>query len=179
MKNIVALTTCALLSTCAADGQGQFLFNTHDPEAGNLLTFVFHGELASGNDLFVEVLAGTDGQHLIPLEPLLALNRTGAEAGFTNPFSAIYTVPGMAAGQAAVVTYIGFQGTSAAMAVASSGLHYSTAPVALTESPTPPNEVLLGRDTILIDTPEPSTCTLLILGAIGVISWRYSMSATV
>ena len=47
------------------------------------------GAAISGSDWFVEVLAGKDANSLTSLTPTLALNRTGAGAGFANPFSAV------------------------------------------------------------------------------------------
>src|ERR1039457_4255282 len=106
MKKLM-ITAIALLMACAAYGQGQFFFNTHDITAGNVLTFVDGrtGNGTSGPDFFVEVLAGADASHLTALTPALALNRTGAGAGFANPFSATYTVAGMAGGTSATVGY--------------------------------------------------------------------------
>jgi hypothetical protein len=164
-----------VFASVAAQGQGQFLFNTHDPTAGNVLTF--YGPdcvtLASGPDLFVEVLAGPDANSLVRLAPLLSLNRTGAGAGFTNPFSEIYTVPGMVGGSSAVVGYREFQGTSYATATFKIGLGLATAPVVLTEPPTPPNEVALGTHFVTNLCPEPPTWTAGLLGVAIILLFRF------
>ena len=162
----------ACIATSAAYGQGQFFLNTHDPTTGNVLTFVLNGAPATGTDVFVEVLAGTDSLHLNPLTPLLALNRTGAGAGLTSPFGQVYTVPGMTAGQTATVAVLGFQGTSPATATLTSGIQ-ALGIVTLTEPPTPPNEVITGTKSILIPVmPEPSSWILIAVGAVGLLSLR-------
>src|SRR5438045_2121387 len=104
MKKLI-LFAAALVTGFTAYGQGQFIFNTHDPAHGNDVFFVFNGAPAAGSDLFVQVSAGPDATHLTALTPLLPLNRTGAGAGYTQPFSATYTVPGMGNGTSAVVAY--------------------------------------------------------------------------
>lgn len=163
------ITVAALMIATAAYGQGQFIFNTHDLAQNNNVTFTVGGQPASGADLWVQVSAGPDASHLTALTPLLPLNRTGAGAGYTQPFSATYTVAGMANGTSATVAYQGFQGTSLATATATSALTLATSPVTLVEpGPTPANEVALGVHTgataIAIGVPEPTT---LALGAIG------------
>jgi hypothetical protein len=124
-----------LIAPTGVFGQGQFLFNTHDPSAGNNIIFYFNGAPATGPDLFVQVFAGPDPAHLQPVTGTLAgplpLNRTGAGAGYPNPFSDIYTVPGMAAGTMAIVGYSAFQGTSWSTATAQSGISLATSPVTL------------------------------------------------
>jgi hypothetical protein len=166
MKAVVVLYAAIAFASVAALGQGQFFFNTHDLTAGNVLTFVFNGMPASGNDLFVEVSAGPEAQHLTPLTPLLALNRTGAGAGFTSPFSQVYTVSGMTAGQTATVAVNMFQGTSSVTATFS--MFAVLGVVQLTEPPTPPNEVAIGAKTIAV-VPEPSTWAMLLLGLGGLV----------
>jgi len=167
MKKLI-ITAAALMTACAAYGQGQFIFNTRNTAIGNDVTFTLNGQPATGNDLFVQVSAGPDATHLTALTPLLPLNRTGAGAGYTQPFSATYTVPGGLNGTSAVVAYQAFQGTSLATATASSPVTFSTSPVSLVEpGPTPANQVLLGTHTgagAIGIVPEPAT---LALGAIG------------
>ena len=149
------------------------MFNTHDPTTGNVVSFALCGELASGPDFFVAVLAGPDASHLTPLSPTLPLNRTGAGAGFTNPFAQIYTVPGMTAGTSAVIGYEMYQGTSLADATMTLPLGLALSPVVLTEPPSIPNEVALGTHTIAIvsNCPEPATWMLGLLG-LGVMTCR-------
>ena len=89
MKAVVVLFAAIVFASVAALGQGQFLFNTRDLSASNNVMFCFNGP-ASGADLFVEVLAGPDASHLVPLSPLLPLNQTGADIGYTNPFGQTY-----------------------------------------------------------------------------------------
>jgi hypothetical protein len=73
-------------ASVAASGQGQFFFDTHVLALGNDVHFVMpDGSPASGPDLFVEVLAGRNTDTLMPLLPLLALDRKGASAGYTDP----------------------------------------------------------------------------------------------
>jgi len=171
MKKLM-ITAAALMVACAAYGQGQFFFNTHDTTAGNVLTFVgIDGKGVTGADFFVEVLAGKDAASLTALTPTLALNRTGAGAGFANPFSATYTVAGMAGGTSAVVGYRAYQGTSFANAAVKSGLQMATSPVVLTEPPTPPNEVALGTHTVTL-VPEPATLALGLLGLGTILAFR-------
>jgi hypothetical protein len=168
MKKLI-MTAAALMVAVATYGQGQFIFNTHDASIGNNVTFKYNGAAATGSDLFVQVFAGPDAAHLTPLaagvnvQGPLPLNRTGAGAGYTNPFSDTYTVAGMAGGQSAVVGYQAFKGSSLATATATSPLTLATSNVALTEPPTPPNEVVLGAQTVTI-VPEPATLALGLLG---------------
>jgi hypothetical protein len=170
MKGLV-LALALLIATSAAYGQGQFFFNTHDLTEGNVLYFVANGVPASGNDLFAEVWAGPDAQHTAALTPLLALNRPGAGAGFTSPFSATYIVPGMTAGQTAIVGVIGFQGTSSDTAINSSGLVF-LGNVVLTEPPTPPNEAAIGTKIVFITIDEPGTWSLVLIGFAVLLVWR-------
>jgi hypothetical protein len=95
MKKLM-ITAIALLMVCAAYGQGQFFFNTHDITAGNVLTFVGGDGTTKiqGTDFNLEVLAGKDANSLTALTPTLAIG-TGTHIGFANPFSATYTVAGM------------------------------------------------------------------------------------
>jgi len=166
MKKLIT-TAAALMTAAAVYGQGTFLFNTHDVSAGNNVTFTLNGSPATSanNDLFVEVLAGKDASSLVALTPTLPLNRTGAGAGYTNPFSNIYTVAGMAGGSVATVGYRAYQGSSYAAGTATSKLTIADATVTLTEPPTPPNEVALGTHTIgIVTVPEPGTLALGLLG---------------
>jgi len=164
MKKLI-ITAAALMIAAAAYGQGQFLFNTRDISAGNNVTFTFNGAPATGADLFVDVLAGKDQAGLVKVGDALPLNRTGAGAGYTNPFSGIYTVPGTSGGQAVLVGYRAYQGTSYATATATSPLAVASSLTTLTEPPTPPNEVALGTVANVITTvPEPSTLALGLLG---------------
>ena len=163
MKAVAAVFAAIAFASVAARGQGQFLFDTHDPTAGNDVRLFYPDcQPASGPDLFVEVLAGPDAATLMPLTPLLSFNRTGADAGYPSPFAQIYTVPGMAGGMSALVGYRFFQGTSWNSAVAKSSLALAPTPVALSEPPTPPNEVALGMQ--IFGCPEPPTWVLALLG---------------
>jgi hypothetical protein len=138
-----------------------------------VITFTANGAPASGNDLFVEVSAGPDASHLTPLTPLLALNRTGAGAGLTSPFSQTYTVPGMTAGQTATVAVNMFQGTSSATGSIAGVIVVGV--VELTEPPTPPNEVATGLKTIAV-VPEPGALAMLVLG-VGAIVFTFPRRA--
>jgi PEP-CTERM motif len=176
MKKLMIMAA-ALLVACAAYGQGQFFFNTHDTAAGNVVQFTVGGKLADNTtpNLFVQVSAGADATHQTALTPLMPLNQSpGAKAGYINPLSQTFTVPGMAGGSSAVVTYQGFQGTSLASAGSNvSPIGSSTSPVALTEPPTPPNEVALGTHTLNISlVPEPATLALGLLGLGTILAFR-------
>src|SRR4051812_23770843 len=110
MKTVAVLFAAVAVTCVPALGQGTFLFNTHDLLGGNVVTFVdCSGNRVSGPDFFVAVFAGPDVNHLAPLNPVLSLDRTGAGAGFTDPFRQIYTVPGMPSGTGAIVAYQAFQ----------------------------------------------------------------------
>jgi hypothetical protein len=171
MKKLM-ITAAALMMAMSAYGQGSFLFNTRDIAAGNNITFSLGGAPATGADLQVEVLAGADANSLKPLTPLLPLNRTGAGAGYTSPFSQIYEVPGLSSGNA-VVAYRAFQGTSYDSAANKSELQMATSPVALTLPPTPPNEVALGTKDVSIGViPEPATLALGLLGLGSLLFFR-------
>lgn len=172
MKKLM-ITAAALMVACAAYGQGQFFFNTHDTTAGNVVTFMYNNALVDATvpNAFVQVSAGPDASHLTALTPLMPLNNTGAKAGYINPLSQIFTVAGMAGGSSAVVGYQGFLGTSLASATAVSGQQLSTSPVVLTEPPTPPNEVALGTHSVVI-TPEPTTLALGLLGLGTILAFR-------
>jgi len=165
MKKLI-ISASALFIAVAAHGQGQFLFNTRDIAAGNNVTFNFNGAPATGSDLFVEVLAGKDQASLTALAGTLPLNRTGTGAGYTSPFSGIYTVPGLAGGTSALVGYRAFQGTDYATSTAKSDLQLATANITLSEPPTPPGEVALGVKTVAFGStvPEPTTLALGFLG---------------
>jgi MYXO-CTERM domain-containing protein len=170
MKKLIITAAALMVAAAAAYGQGQFLFNTHDTSATppNNVQFTFNGQPATGSDLFVQVLAGKDAASLAPVTGTLGsnlpLNRpAGKGAGYTNPFSDIYTVPGMAGGSSATVGYVAYQGSSYATAVNKSALTLATSPIALTEPPTPPSEVALGTQTVSI-VPEPATWALGLLG---------------
>jgi hypothetical protein len=172
MKKLM-ISAAALMIAVAAHGQGQFLFNTRDIAAGNNVTFMFNGALATGTDLFVEVLAGKDAASLVPLAGTLPLNRTGAGAGYTSPFSNIYTVPGLAGGTSALVGYRAFQGATYAASSAKSELQLATANVTLSEPPTPPNEVALGVKSVSFAViPEPATLALGLLGLGSLLMFR-------
>jgi len=176
MKKLI-ITAAAFMMAVAAYGQGQFLFNTHDVAGGNNVTFTLNGAPATGNDIFVEVLAGADKASLTPVTPTLAVNRTGAGAGYTSPFSAIYTTA-LASGNA-VVGYRAFQGTSYDTAANKSDLittvlgTQTPLSVALTTPPTPPNQLLLGAGAVTINSvPEPGTLALGLLGLGSVLLFR-------
>ena len=137
MKAVAAVFAAIAFASVAARGQGQFVFNTHDPTAQNDVIFAPCGYPVSSPDFFVAVFAGPDASHRSPLSPTLALNRTGAGAGYTSPFAEIYTVPGMAAGASAVVGYQMFQGTTLADAIARGPVALATAqivPITITRS---------------------------------------------
>jgi len=154
-----------MMVAAAAYGQGQFLFNTHDVAFGNNVTFTLNGALATGSDLWVDVLAGKDAASLAVVGDKLPLNRTGAGAGYTNPFSGIYTVAGMAGGSVATVGYRAYQGASFAAATAKSDLQTASSTITLSEPPTPPGEVLLGAKAVgIVTVPEPGTLALGLLG---------------
>jgi len=170
MKKLIITAAALMVAAAAAYGQGQFLFNTHDTGAGNVVNFTIGGAPATGNDLFVAVMAGPDASHLtdvsktgVNVQGPLPLNRTGGGAGYTNPFSDIYTVAGMAGGSSAVVAYQAFKGTALIGSTQVSPLTFAGSNVSLTEPPTPPNEVALGTHTIAI-VPEPGTLALGLLG---------------
>jgi len=163
MKKLM-ISAAALMIAVAAHGQGSFLFNTRDIAAGNNVTFQFNGAPATGSDLFVEVLAGKDAASMIPLAGTLPLNRAGAGAGYTQPFSQIYSLPGVASGDV-LVGYRAFQGATYAGSSAKSELQMALSPVTLTVAPTPPNEVSLGvKSVAFAAVPEPATLALGFLG---------------
>jgi hypothetical protein len=141
-------------------GQGQFLFNTLDLASNNRLAFTYEGMWASGSDLVLQVFAGPDIAHLIPLEPLLPLNQTGALVGFTNPTMQLFEVPGMPGGTAAIIRYGAFEGISWETASTRSYLGLSLDPVTLTKPPSNPNVVHLGVRVVPMGLPEPGTLTL-------------------
>jgi hypothetical protein len=172
MKKLM-ITAAALMIAVATHAQGSFLFNSRDIAFGNNLTFVMPGgALATGADLFVEVLAGADIAGLKALTPTLPLNRTGAGAGYTNPFSNIYTVPGLATGNA-IVGWRAYQGTSYDTSLVRSDLFTSATPVALTQAPTPPNEAVLGVQAVQLNAvPEPATLALGLLGLGSLLMFR-------
>lgn len=180
MKKLI-IAAAAFMVAVAAYGQGQFLFNTRDIAAGNNVQFSLNGAPATGSDIFVEVLAAADAAGLAtatPLAPALPLNRTGAGAGYTSPFSQIYTTT-LASGNA-FVGYRAYQGSSYATATATSPLITTvlggTTPltVALATAPTPPNEITLGAGTVAIGgaVPEPGTLALGLLGLGSVLLFR-------
>jgi hypothetical protein len=155
----------ALVTVAGARGQGMVLFDTHDLANGSdVRVFDQNGNPLSGPDLFLEVLAGPDVQHLAALTPLLPVNRTGIAAGYPDPFSHVYTTT-LPAGNA-VIGYRYFEGTSWDTATVKSALITTQAGsnpipliVQLTTPPTPPNEVVLG-----ISVPEPTTWALMTVG---------------
>ena len=169
--------TFAMLLTAATVvvGQGQFLFNTHDPDAGNDVRFIDNGTPVSGSEYFMMVLVGPDAADLEPVTGTLGgplpMNRTGAGAGYPNPFSDIYTVPGMGAGQKVTVGYTVYLDDHSGILDTCFGLIVATSPMTLTEPPTPPNEVALGVKVIEY-VPEPSTTALGLLGcAFALVVW--------
>jgi hypothetical protein len=165
VKAAAVLVAAFVFASVAALGQGQFLFNTYDPAAGNDVRFYDCAPI-SGPGLFVEVLAGPDFGHLQGLTPLLPLNGIGAGAGYTNPFSQTYTVLGMSSGASAFVAYRAFKGMSADTAVLKSPVYIAATPVLLTEAPASLNEVALGVQTAIfwVTCPEPSASALCLIG---------------
>ena len=129
-------------------GQGQFLFDANDVPAGNYVRFIINGDFARGPDLFVQVFAGRDPASMVPLEPLLALNETGALAGLPNPSKQVYEVPGFSEGTEATVGYVGFKGASLSTATVRGLMNFANAPVTLTEPPAGAKEVSLGGGTL-------------------------------
>jgi PEP-CTERM motif len=168
MKKLM-ISAVALMIAASAYGQGQFIFNTHDTVGGNVLTFQDGaGAKIAGADYFVDVLAGKDANSLLSVtgDAALVINRmtaAGAATGFTTPFSATFTVPGMAGGAAATVGYRAYQGTSWDSASVRSQLQMATGTVLLTEAPTPANQVSLGAQTVTL-VPEPTTLALGLIG---------------
>jgi hypothetical protein len=160
MKALAAVIAAIAFASVAAQGQGQFLFNTRDLAAGNNVQFeplCYEGQIAP--DYFIVVLAGPDATLLAALSPELPLSLTGAGASYPNPTAQIYTVPGMSPGMVATVAYE----VHAVNMV--SGYHLAQNQVVLTAPPFPPNEVALGNVTIPIYyCPEPSTWILGLLG---------------
>ena len=67
LMRIALILGAFLVAPTGVFGQGQFLFNTHDPSAGNNIIFYFDGAPATGPDLFVQVFAGPDAAHLQPV----------------------------------------------------------------------------------------------------------------
>jgi hypothetical protein len=153
-----------LVIMTVARGQGQFVFNAKDSDAANILKFTLAGNFATGPDFFVQVFAGPNLSHLAPLDPLLALNGAGADAGFPNPSNQVYEVPGLPAGSQALVGYVGFKGASLATATIRGFLKLGEVPVTLTEPPTNPNEVKVGVVFVPIDIPEPGALILSLMG---------------
>jgi hypothetical protein len=170
------------LNFVAAYGQGQFLFNTHDSSVGNDVRFYNDNQPITGNDWFLEVMVGPDEAHLKPLSgPLLALNRTGAGAGYTNPFGQIYTVPGTLGGTTVLVGYRVFEGATWDTATGPSGGPFVSylGPgaggltfVALSAAPEPPHEVLLGTGVITLTAPEPAIWSLALFGVATIALFR-------
>jgi hypothetical protein len=166
MKRLL-FSLLALVFTVAAQAQGQFLFNTRDVAAGIDLRFLSSPDCvpigAEHGAWHVEVLAGPNLQ---PLTPLLPLNRTGAEAGYPDPFGQIYTVPGMVQGQQAGIAFRFFEGTSYEAATIIGGVWGPFTHV-LSEPPTPPSPVQFGH----IDTciPEPTTWASGLLGLVALL----------
>jgi hypothetical protein len=173
MKCVTLLGT-VLVSCYAALGQGEFLFNSHDPAFGNDIRFSVSANnsasFASGPDLFVEVLAGPDQSHLMPLTPLLPLDQPGAAAGYTNPFGQVFTTD-MPSGTRAYIAYRMFEGAS--WNTASAGVEVTTTlgfpgllSVTLTSPPDPPNEVRLGTAVIVVPLSEPAPLILCVTGLV-------------
>jgi hypothetical protein len=147
-------------------GQGQFVFEPLNVAADNQVSFSWGGAPASGPDLFVQVFAGPDRSHFVALTPLLPLNQTGALAGLPNPPRQVFKVPGMRGGEEAVVGYVGFKGATLSSAIRWSLFQEALDPVILTEPPTDPNEVHLGRF-LIVDTdyiPEPPALSMEFIG---------------
>ena len=166
MKAFLALI--AAFGSVAAVGQGVFYFNTRHPDGGNYIQFfLLNGQPATGPDLFVQVFAGPDAQHLTELTPLLALDQTGSFAGFPSPVAQGYSVPNMLVGQTATVAYEAIQQVGSTT-VPLMGLAVADSPVTLSGAVGYPNEVVLGYHTYFL--PEPSTWTILLLGMAGLVS---------
>jgi len=173
MKKLM-ITAAAFMMAVAAYGQGSLLFNTRDVSAGNNITFTFNGAPATGSDLWVEVLAGKDANSLVALPGLLPLNRTGAGAGYTQPFSQIFGITDAAtvgANNSVVIGYRAFQGTSYATAANKSALQMALSPVGLAVAPATPTEVSLGTATVAI-VPEPAALALGLIGLGGLLAIR-------
>ena len=167
MKAVVVLCAAFAFASVAARGQGQFLFNTHNPSGGNDVSFeaFCFGQIAP--DAVVQVLAGPDftSASLIPLTPTLTLSLPASGPTYPNPSAQLYTVPGMPAGAMANVVLRLIAGNQVCGTRALN-------PVLLTEPPQTANEVSLGNRTLYVYyCPEPSSWTLVLVG-IGLIIIR-------
>lgn len=179
MKKLM-ITATAMMMAVAAYGQGQFLFNTRDITAGNNVTFVSGANVPiTGADFFVEVLAGTSATALTPLTPLLPLNRTGAGAGYTQPFGQTYNAP---AGST-LIAYRAYQGTSydtsanrSEVVTVNQMLNAAGTAVTLslpTDPTAPPPELALGVRAVTVGTiPEPATLALGLIGLGTILMFR-------
>jgi len=171
MKKLI-ITAAALLVAVATHAQGSFTFATHNVGVNDVKFLLPNGQPATGSDLFVEVLAGADAQHLTPLAPLLPLSRatTSSLVGYTTPLSQVYSVP---TGSTAVVGYRAFQGTSYDAATVKTPLQLSTGPVNLAVAPNLPSEAPLGVNVVtLTAVPEPATLALGLLGLGSLLMFR-------
>jgi hypothetical protein len=167
VKAVVVLYAAIAFASVAAQGQGQFLFDTHDWAVGNDVRFYYDPSLhqgLSGPDYFVQVLAGPDWNNLEPLTPLLTLNRTGIDAGYTDPFALTYTVPDVPAGTDAFVAFRAFWGPSWEGAYGTTMLRHALMPVKLGDSESAPPEVSLGTIRVALVFPEPSTWAMMLIG---------------
>jgi hypothetical protein len=173
---VVSLALSELLLTITAHGQGYFVFNTRNTDFGEVVRFVDwnSGFPVSRDDCFVMVFAGSSFNSLKPLGDPLALNRTGTEAGLTNPFLRTYTTDLPAGG--ALIGYQAFQGGSFENAVTKSVLITtklgSDQPlrIVLVEAPNLPNELTLGSGSVAVFViPEPSSLALGLIGLAAVL----------
>jgi hypothetical protein len=173
MKKLMIIGA-ALLMTAAAYGQGQFTFNTRDPNStpnNNVQFKLPNGDPATGADLFVEVgTVGADGLFGTSLGTL-PLNRTGTFAGYTSPFAAVYNAPT----GTTVIGYRAYQGTDWTSSQTRTDLIKVTQQFDATGNPvnialpadaiTPPPELVLGVQNLqLVTIPEPTTLALGLLG---------------
>jgi hypothetical protein len=161
--------------TLTSYGQGQFLFSTHDTSFGNNISFVDTTQAVMPPNTYVQVFAAPVGsQQWIGLLPLLPINTAGAEAGYTNP--QVFSVPGIANGPVSV-SYWAFEGSSWDSSLVSSVRVYyrgggqpgaNQLTVNLSPAGEAPAELSLGNGAVfLFAVPEPSICTLSMIGAIG------------
>jgi MYXO-CTERM domain-containing protein len=176
MKKLM-VAALALMVSVAAHAQGSFIFNARDVGAGIDVKFGLPDGTPIGADqgIFnVQLLAGATAGALQPLTPLLALNRTGATAGYPNPLSNVYTVPGVGQGAQALVVIRAFEGASFDAA----GVKNEWGPIAhtLQEPPNLPTPLNLNQlnpeNGVLRLVPEPTTWALGLLGLGAVLAFR-------
>src|ERR1051326_3347904 len=168
---ITIYATLLWIFNFSAFGQGRFLFNTFDLAAGNQVNFSVNGGPATGPDLFVEVWAGPVNETgaYSPLRPLLALNGTGAFAGYTSPLAQVFTT-GLPGGTTAFIMYRMFKGATPETASLVSNFerfnHVTQLPlsVMLTEPPAEPNEIFLRAAPLILVAPEPPSYWLGLIG---------------